>query len=54
MTWANVRLQAILEELPLEFFPGVYRDRIIAAVRAHVPDIQVEEVASAAMRGSGR
>ncbi len=31
-------------ELPLEFFPGVYRDRIVAAVREHVPDVQVEEV----------
>jgi hypothetical protein len=34
--------------LPVEFFPGVYRDRIVAAVRQHVPDVHVEEVASAA------
>jgi hypothetical protein len=36
-------------ELPLEFFPGVYRDRIVAAIRQGVPEIQVvEKVESAA------
>jgi hypothetical protein len=31
-------------ELPLDFFPGVYRDKIVAAIRQHVPTIQVLEV----------
>jgi len=30
-------------ELPLDFFPGVYRDKIVAAIRQHVPTIQVLE-----------
>jgi hypothetical protein len=33
--------------LPLDFFPGVYRERIIAGVREHLPDVQVEDVQSA-------
>ncbi len=32
-------------ELPSDFFPGVYRERIVAAIREHIPDVQVEEVA---------
>ena len=30
-------------ELPLEFFPGVYHDRIVSAIREQVPEIQVVE-----------
>ena len=30
-------------ELPLEFFPGVYRERIEAAIRQEIPAIQVVE-----------
>ena len=33
--------------LPPEFFPGVHRNRIVTAVREHVPDVQVEEVVEA-------
>jgi hypothetical protein len=43
-----ITAQGAERELPLEFFPGVYRDRIVAAVRQHVPDVQVEEVTNAA------
>lgn len=32
--------------LPFDFFPGVYRERIIAAIREHLPDVQVEDVHS--------
>ena len=35
-------------ELPLEFFPGVYRDKIVAAIREKIPDIQIEEIDNAA------
>lgn len=42
-----VTAQGAKRELPLEFFPGVYRDRIVAAIREHVPDVQIEEVADA-------
>lgn len=42
-----VTAQGAKRELPLDFFPGVYRERIIAAVREHVPEVQVEEVANA-------
>ena len=30
-------------ELPLDFFPGVHRDKIVAAIKERVPDIQVVE-----------
>jgi hypothetical protein len=43
-----VTAQGAKRELPLEFFPGVYRDRIVAAIRERVPDVQIEEVANAA------
>ena len=43
-----VMTQGAKRELPLEFFPGVYRDRIVAAVQKHVPNVQVEEVANIA------
>jgi hypothetical protein len=36
--------QGAKRELPLDFFPGVYRDRIVTAVREHVPDLQVVDV----------
>lgn len=42
-----VTAQGGKRELPIGFFPGVYRDRIVAAVREHVPDVQVEEVTNA-------
>ena len=43
-----ITAQGAERELPLEFFPGVYRDRIVAAIRERVPDVQIEEVANAA------
>ena len=30
-------------ELPSEFFPGVYRKRIVAAIRQRIPDLRVVE-----------
>jgi hypothetical protein len=43
-----ITLQGLQRELPPEFFPGVYRDRIITAVREHIPNVQVEEITDAA------
>jgi hypothetical protein len=42
-----------LVKLPLEFFPGVYRDRIIAAVREHVRTA-IDVVVHVARDGAGR
>jgi hypothetical protein len=43
-----ITAQGSKRELPLDFFPGVYRDRIVTAVRQHVPDLQVVEVTNTA------
>jgi hypothetical protein len=30
-------------ELPLDFLPGVYREKIVAAMQQHVPNVQIVE-----------
>jgi hypothetical protein len=42
-----VTAQGSKRELPLHFFPGVYRDKIVAAIRQHVPAVRVEAVSNA-------
>ena len=39
-----VTAQGSKRELPLDFFPGVHRDKIVAAIREHVPNLSVKEV----------
>lgn len=39
-----VTAQGGKRELPLDFFPGVNRDKIVAAIRQHVPGLSVKEV----------
>lgn len=38
-----ITAQGTEHELPLDFYPGVYRDRIVAAIRERVPGVHIEE-----------